>query len=150
MKTRTKTSGFFIVEILIVLLIVGILAVALLPNLTTYVQRAKFADNITAASAMKHAVELCMLNVGGTTALPLGACAPLPINYPTTSNVANVVVDAATGKITANSAGTTVFTNGPFTYEITPTYTANTGSSGGGVITWAVATTSTCIAAGLC
>ena len=39
MNTLKKMAGFFIVEILVVLVIVGILVAALLPNLTIYTQR---------------------------------------------------------------------------------------------------------------
>lgn len=153
MRTRNKKSGFFIVEILIVLLIVGILAVALLPNLSTYVQRAKYSDNISAAAAMKPAVELCILQQGNTN-LNFGTvpnCTPPAVNYPNGavaggSNVNTVTANTANGAITALSNGVT-FPTAP-TYILTPTYTANPGASGGGTVSWVAG--GTCQAAGLC
>lgn len=59
---KIKLAGFFVVELLIVLIIVAVLVLAFLPNLQTYVQQAKFTDVLTAANSLKSAVELCGLN----------------------------------------------------------------------------------------
>lgn len=139
MKTKRKMSGFFIVEILIVLVIIGILVAALLPNLTTYTQRAKYLDNITAASALKSSVEMCILNLGTATGCTTGTNGIPTVTYGTT-NVNTVA--AANGVITATSQA--IFGSGAntaYTYILTPTY-AN------GNVTWAA--TGTCVAQGLC
>ena len=62
MKTKQKAAGFFIVEVLIVLVLLAILTLIFLPNLQQYVDRAKFMDNIRAANSVKAAVELCALS----------------------------------------------------------------------------------------
>lgn len=145
MNTKRKTAGFFIVEILIVLLIVGILALALLPNLTIYTQKAKFRDNIAAAAALKPAVEFCLLkNASGTTLSSLCAGGAEGIPADVTSGYGGYVASSTvnTGVITVTS--TTVFGTGAqsFTYILTPTINVNN------VITWAA--TGTCAAQGLC
>jgi len=146
MNTKRKASGFFIVEILIVLLIVGILAVALLPNLTVYTQKAKFRDDIAAAAALKPAVEFCLIkNQSGTTLSTLcaGGAEGIPANiasgyggYVGSTAVAGGVV-TITSTTNFGASGTD-----EYTYILTPTITTNS------VITWAA--TGTCAAQGLC
>lgn len=164
MKTNRKQSGFFIVELLIVLVIVGILVLAMLPNLQTYVQRAKFVDNLTAANSLKAAVELCALNAAGDPGVPAPVTAPnppfascsgstpaSPTGIP--ANVANGYGGYVDGLSTAGGIITATSTSafGPpasfsYTYILTPTLTAH------GVITWAKSGTCTADpnAAGLC
>lgn len=146
MKTAKKLAGFFIVEILIVLVIIGILVTALMPNLTTYTQRAQYMDNVTAADAIKASVEGCLLQNytaftncdGGSSGIPTYAT-------PYGGFVQSVVV--TNGIITATSTGKF----GPtaavaYSYTLTPTATATGG------ITWSDADglTPGCKAAGLC
>lgn len=141
MNTKRTASGFFIVEILIVLVIIGILTLALLPNLTTYAQRAKFLDNITSAEALKSAVEGCILQVGTVIGCDGGANGVPPDQAAAGSYVNSI--SAENGIITATS--TELFGpdgDAPYTYVLTPTY-AN------GVVTWST-TGSTCLAVGLC
>lgn len=153
MKTKSKTSGFFIVEILIVLVIIGILVLALLPNLTTYTQRAKFVDNLSAAEALKHAVSLCIIkNDGnltkcnaGSEGIPTSPTSPTGYfdHYTVSSGVITVTSTATFG-----SDGKTAFT-----YILTPSFV------NGGVV-WSDnaspqspqvgVTVGSCLAQGLC
>lgn len=144
---KQKARGFFIVEILIVLVIIGILTIALLPNFSTYTQRAKFIDNINAAAALRSAVDACILQVGTPGAAIVG-CGPGSNGVPTltygTTYVNTVASSNTTGIITA--ASQSVFgTNGvtSYTYILTPTYNTN------GQVTW-TDTAGTCKTAGLC
>lgn len=152
MKTDRNASGFFIVEILIVLLIVGILAIAMLPNLSTYIQRAKFSDNIAVADSAKAAVELCAINranggaMNGTApAGPFNGCTEGTNGISVAARPYGGYVDMLNvngGIITVLS--TSVFGAGgntPYTYTLTPTAT-------NGVVTWVNA--GNCSAVGLC
>lgn len=113
MKTKTKASGFFIVEILIVLLIVGILAIALLPNLALYVDRAKFQDVIAVSQSAKSAVELCVTEHKGSTNYGAdcgsNALSKFPATTVNTTNVASgsaaIGGNATTVTITATGRG---------------------------------------------
>lgn len=143
MQTAKKTAGFFIVEILVVLVIIGILVTALMPNLTLYTQRAQYIDNVTTADSVKASVEGCLLQNystfancdAGSTGIP----ADVASNYGGFVNavaVANgVITITSTSKFGTNGLGS-------YTYILTPLTTT------GGGITWAA--TGTCAAAGLC
>lgn len=143
MKTKRKTAGFFIVEILIVLLIIGILVVALLPNYTTYTNRAKFVDVIMVAESYKDAVNGCIVQLGTVSASCDNGSYGIPGNIGTTAttNVAASSGAVADGIITA----TGVASPGPgaFTYTLTPTFNASSKT-----VTWAGG--GTCLAEGLC
>lgn len=145
MKNQKKAAGFFIVEVLVVLVIIGILVTALMPNLTTYTQRAKFVDNLSAANAVKASVEGCLLQRDGAltdcSATSYGIPANITTGYSgTNGNVAGVSV--ASGVITVTSTakfGPAATTS--YTYILTPTYS-------NGVVTWVA--TGTCAVQGLC
>ncbi len=144
MKTAKKTAGFFIVEILVVLLIIGILVTALMPNLTIYTQRAQYVDNLSVAAAIKPAVEGCLMQNAATTSNCFGGTSGIPANVSTNlgSFVASVSV-VPNGIITVTSA--TKFGNpaGFYTYVLTPSIQSSSGA-----ITWT--NSGTCINAGLC
>lgn len=116
MKTKRKTRGFFIVEVLIVLVLLSVLTLLFLPNLQSYVDRAKFADVIRAANSVKPAIELCMLNLKTVTGCTNGAngvpAAPAAAGHVTSVTVLNGLITAtataglssATLKLQANLA----------------------------------------------
>jgi type II secretory pathway pseudopilin PulG len=148
MRTVKKLGGFFIVEILVVLLIIGILVTALMPNLTVYTQRAQYVDNLSVAGAIKPAVEGCLMqNIGSTTNCTPGATGTYGIPANQTGNLGSFVssVTVTNGIITVTSAtgkfGAPV-SAGSYTYILTPTVQT------GGAITWVP--TGTCQNAGLC
>jgi type II secretory pathway pseudopilin PulG len=148
MKTTKKLAGFFIVEILVVLVIIGILVTALMPNLTTYTQRAQYVDNLSVANAIKPAVEGCLMQNAGTTTNCVANTSGIPANVSTNlgSFVSGVTVIAG-GIITVTSAAK-FGTSGTaaYTYTLTPTINATSGA-----ITWTVSTgAGTCVNAGLC
>lgn len=145
MNTTKKTAGFFIVEILVVLVIIGILVTALMPNLTTYTQRAQFVDNLSVANAIKPAVEGCLMQNSGTTTNCVANTSGIPANVTTgLGNFVSSVSVAAGGVITVTSAAR-FGTNGATSYTYILTPTLNTTS---GAVTWTA--TGTCQTPGLC
>lgn len=139
MKANKKSAGFFIIEILIVLVIVGILIIAMMPNFTTYVQRAKFVDVLSAVDAVRPSVDACILNTGSLTNCNAGTNG-IPVSPGSAGYFASYTV--AAGVITGTSTAAFGTNNTTaYTYIITPTQT-------NGAVTWAAS--GTCSAAGLC
>ena len=145
MKTKRKASGFFIVEILIVLAIIAILVTALLPNLSLYTNRAKFADVLSGADALKPSIELCILTTGALTNCDNGSNG-IPAAMATSTTDGNLGATAvADGVITATASTANGLT--ALTYILTPTITGNN------TVNWTSPNTTgggTCHAAGLC
>ena len=59
-RADTKQSGFTLIELMIVVAIIGILAAIAIPAYTTYTNKARFAEAILAASAIKTDVALAI------------------------------------------------------------------------------------------
>jgi type IV pilus assembly protein PilA len=133
-----KTSGFTIIELLIVIAIIGILAVIAVPTYLSYTKKAYFSEVIQATGPYKLAVETCYQSQGGGAAV--AGCANgsngVPAAPSATGNVASVAT-TATGVITATGQSKAPAD----TYILTPTPTNN-------VLVWA--TSGTCVADGVC
>ena len=56
-------QGFTLLEILVVLMIIGIIATFALPQYHSYVDRAKFAEGISIADALKSPVAACLARI---------------------------------------------------------------------------------------
>ncbi|HLD84541.1 MAG TPA: hypothetical protein VI844_02075 [Coxiellaceae bacterium] len=153
MITSKNVSGFFIVEVLIVLVLLAILTLLFLPNLQTYTDRAKFQDVIRAANSLKAAVELCgiktgIANGGGNPGETFNLCNEGQNGIPAAvdSNYGGYVESLGTANGAIFSTSTPTFgPNGTnqYSYIIEPTMT-------NGIVTWQVRSVSSCLAVGLC
>ena len=138
---KTIQKGFTLIELMIVIAIVGILAAVALPAYQNYTQRAKFTEVVNATQGLKGAVETCYALTNALTTCN------------TTSNQSvNTLASGAAGgsnvsTLTVTTVGvieaTEAFTGSGYDYILEPT--PNSGQ-----LTWAVKSTSTCIAQGLC
>ena len=68
MNTMNKKSGFTLLEIIIVVIIIGVLASLALPRFFRMVEYSRTAEALTAITAIRGAVERCEYRLG------LGAC----------------------------------------------------------------------------
>ena len=59
MNPSIKRKGFTLIELMIVVAIIGILSSLALPAYSNYTKKAKFAEVVSAAAAVKTSVELC-------------------------------------------------------------------------------------------
>lgn len=137
---KHNTKGFTLIELMIVVAIIGILAAIALPAYQNYTKNSRFSEVTTAAGALRTAVTVCAQTGGTACATPASNGIPADITTPTT-NLASLKLTGTNAAPVITGTGTTEA--GGYTYILT-------GTNNAGVITWAVDSTSTCIAAGAC
>ncbi|EKD77225.1 MAG: hypothetical protein ACD_42C00431G0002 [uncultured bacterium] len=144
MKNKRKSRGFFIVEVLIVLVIAAVLTLIFLPNLQQYVNRAKFADVGRQAAALKPAVELCIhSNSPMSTTGCSGNAKGIPADNAALNKGSVKGYAVAAGIITVTGDGAKLGTATDPNLTLTPAVDATTGT-----VTWTKS--GTCEGAGLC
>jgi type IV pilus assembly protein PilA len=126
MENNRSQKGFTLIELMIVVAIIGVLAGLALPAYSNYTKKAKFAEVITAGSAVKSSIDLCYQMKGD-----LGDCdtyGDLDRDQNSVTGGANVVsaAIAANGVITVTGADTV----DSATYKLTP-------AAASGRLTWA-------------
>jgi len=145
LNTIKKAKGFTLIELMIVVAIIGILAAVALPAYQTYAARAEFSEAILATGVYKNAANIAA-QTRGVTAANLNAGAN---GIPAANDPGALVGDVVTGATMASGV-IQVTTNLSAGAVTNATYHLRAADASGGGLTWSVATSSTCLSAGLC
>jgi type IV pilus assembly protein PilA len=116
MENNRPQKGFTLIELMIVVAIIGVLAGLALPAYSNYTKKAKFAEVVTAGSAVKSSIDLCYQMKGDLTLCD--EYGDLDRDQDSVTGGANVVsaAIAANGVITVTGAATV----NSATYKLTP------------------------------
>jgi prepilin-type N-terminal cleavage/methylation domain-containing protein len=138
---KKAQAGFTLIELMIVVAIIGILAAIALPAYSKYMDKAKYAEVITATTAAKTAVELCVQDKGDVVGCSGGA-EGIPANVTNSGDKYLNSVTTTDGVITAvpDAFGSVTAAD---TYTLTPSFDATTGK-----VSWTIG--GGCLAKQLC
>ncbi|MTW11706.1 prepilin-type N-terminal cleavage/methylation domain-containing protein [Pseudoduganella eburnea] len=131
-------AGFTLIELMIVVAIIGILAAVAIPAYSDYTAKAKIANAISAADALKTAVALCAQEAGGSTTDCTSDTNGIPkdADFKPTKEVASVAVSG--GDITLTLGTGIATTADGKTIKFHPSLTA-----GDSTMKWTATTTIT-------
>lgn len=136
-----KSSGFTLIELMIVIAIMGILIALAMPAYQTYFGRSKFSEVVATVGAVRKAVDGCYQVNGGADLTNCNSFAEIGVNPDTkTQATAGVTIEENGSVLGRAIIGDSL--NGE-TFILTPSVTA-------GSLTWELNPASTCIAAGMC
>ena len=139
-STRSS-SGFTLIELMIVVAIVAILAVIALPAYQSYIKRARFSEVIAATGPAKTAIDVCV-QIGGADCAAAGTNA-VPLTAVETDYVEKVEV-TGTGPWTITATAKGILEGKTF---------IQVGTDKVGRVTWEnnpTGSVGTCVAANLC
>jgi prepilin-type N-terminal cleavage/methylation domain-containing protein len=112
-KLSNKQSGFTLIEIIVVLIIVGVLAAIALPNLFSNVNRSRGGEALASLGAIKTQIEGCIQAAGSFGTLPanclfaVSASPNFAFSITSTPNLANINAlgqGALAGSVSLNRA----------------------------------------------
>lgn len=125
MTKRTKQSGFTLIELMMVVVIVAILAAISIPAYQDYLVRSKIVELMNMALPAKTAVTEFMMTHGG---IPPNSNKGAGIDTVKTQYVEKILVGQG-GIITVTANTKNLGISDPFAIQLTPTYS-------GGAIRW--------------
>lgn len=128
----TKTHGFSLIELMIVVSIIGILAMIAIPSYQHYTKRARFAEVITTADVFKTAVALALQEGTLMDDINDGKYG-IPPRPKSSRNLASLMVEHGVITATATEAA------GGATYILKPSFDGSSFAVGG-----------TCLKTGYC
>ena len=132
MKLKNK-SGFTLLEIIIVIIIVGVLASLALPRFFSTVEFSKSTESFAGMAALRQSMERCYLSAGGnyTTCALANLDVENPANSPGAHFAYGIAGQSATGYVITATRNTYDGGDGTSTISLTQTSTGVTRAGTG-------------------